>query len=82
MKHILVLVCLMSAGCSSNWSGAKFGDKVRVTSGFYKGCIGVAKEVSEGFFPCQFTKSVNFHEGNCSGVAREWVSSCDLEVVK
>lgn len=81
MKYLFMILCFTNMGCSYNWSGAKIGDTVIVTDGFFKGCIGVAADFHTWVGPCQYQIYVEFFDGPCKGSSR-YVSSCDLKVEK
>lgn len=82
MKYIVGMT-LFLIGCDYNWSGAAYNDTVRVKSGFYKDCYGVAEEKAFTWvMPCDNFIWVNFGLGNCRSAKRQIISTCDLKVIK
>jgi hypothetical protein len=78
---IFTLICVLIwlSGCSYNWSGAKKGDWVLVTDGFYEGKTGVAEGYHEWLTPCQYKIDVKFYDERHPYSA--FISSCDLRVI-
>lgn len=77
MKKFLLIIVLLT-GCKYNPDKIRWGDRVLVTSGFYKGYKGkVVSEIS-WMLPCQHKFFVDF-----DGIyKREAISVCNLAKIK
>ena len=74
---LLLIFSIFLTGCSYNWSRVKYGDKVRITSGFYKNRIGFATDYYTWITFCQYKVVIRFIDDN----SYNFISSCDLEVI-
>lgn len=82
MKNSICVLMLFLSGCSYNWSGAKYGDKVKVTDGFYEGCVGHVTSHFTWVGPCQYDFLVKFTECPNGLPSDTYVSTCDMKVLK